>query len=133
MEDSKWKEIREQAAMEALKQAKTEPGKDVAEIESQLLWENDLVKQEFGNDFATLVAFLQNSSRTSSHSSKAENYSSADLEAAGNAETEFMKKGQEELLKKWDSDSELRAEYDGDFEAFKSWCENKHKVKTLNR
>ena len=92
------------------------------------MWSEPGVRAEFSDDFESFSAYLKNSGRASSHTSKTQRYTKEDVKKAcefeGNADP---------IRALWESDPALRAEFDGDYAAYESYEGNKDRVKTLNR
>jgi hypothetical protein len=91
---------------------------------SKRLWQDAKIRAEFNNDFSTLEAFLRNEHRSGTHTSKIKRFERPPADTSDDLKLDPHKI-------KWDSDASLRAEFDDNFENYKSWKKNQHRVRNF--
>ena len=87
------------------------------------LWEDAEIRAEFAN-FEILQEFLKNEHRTAMHQGGLSRH-----EKPTGTDSDEIKA--DPAKTSWDADAALRAEFDNNFDSYKEWQRNKHRVRNF--
>ena len=94
------------------------------QAEAKELWKSEQIRSEFDHNFETLQAYLKNESRVKTHTSRSKRFTKKDAPVDDQADDTALKA-------KWKNSKALRDEFDGDFDAYAAYEQNKNRVKIL--
>ena len=94
------------------------------------LWKDPEVRDDFGHDFSSLVAYIRNENRVTDHNGKSKIFKKSDMADLNNQKSDV-----DILEEKFRNDSGLRTEFDDDLDAYLAYEKAmKHdKVRILNK
>jgi hypothetical protein len=95
------------------------------EKKAKSMWQKKEIREEFGNDYEVLLAYLQNQHRVKAHKSEYQQSTKKDAPKATDTLDDAA------LKARWEKSPKLWDEFNDDFDAYRQYELNKHRVKVM--